>query len=620
MNEFSPRFIGLPLLLCWIGFGSIAQNDQPCFRILENRGGSETNRVCVGQTMYVSNCSKGTNLSYQFSDNLSRTTDSSFVYSSPGIYRITQFGTFNARGDTLSKQVQVLSTPAPAFLVRYCSKQQVEVQLTDQQYDRFEVSFSGSTPQQLVRNGIATASFPDASPRQVRVSGFYNGLSCKKDTLFTILPVNTAAVPLWQNVFQPAPGSINLSFSTQPQFQYQLFQQQDEGPETELAVFNPPAANPQLFTQQNLNPTSTYRYRVRVTDGCGITQASIQIQTLRLNLEAVPDQHTLSWPVYTGESFSRYEVLKNGKVVYTQPNPNLLGYIDNDLRCRQTYTYQLAVRLSNGLLLLSPEVKATASSLKAPAALENVSVSAVQNKTQLNWNKISGAVYYQIRSSTEGGSFVLLDSILTPPFNTSLFESRVCYQVVYRDSCGNLSAASTEVCPVFLTQNGSMLSWTPYQGWQGGAEAFYLEKLDAKGNVQQEVWLGLSLQYALPDVDTSSQLLRLRIRAVRDTLTSFSNTLLVEQGARLTLPTAFTPNQDQLNDLYQAEGLFIDKASMKVFSSWGQLLFTTQDLKQGWDGNIAGNPAPAGNYVCQVEATDFTGKKLTRQATFTLIR
>jgi gliding motility-associated-like protein len=65
----------------------------------------------------------------------------------------------------------------------------------------------------------------------------------------------------------------------------------------------------------------------------------------------------------------------------------------------------------------------------------------------------------------------------------------------------------------------------------------------------------------------------------------------------LTVPNAFTPNQDGLNDLFLASGVNISYFRMQVFNRWGELLFETNDLSEGWDGRKNGINCPSDVYV-----------------------
>jgi gliding motility-associated-like protein len=47
---------------------------------------------------------------------------------------------------------------------------------------------------------------------------------------------------------------------------------------------------------------------------------------------------------------------------------------------------------------------------------------------------------------------------------------------------------------------------------------------------------------------------------------------------------AFTPNNDGKNDVFYAYGNNITKFNMKIFNRWGEQIFESNSLQDGWDG------------------------------------
>jgi gliding motility-associated-like protein len=88
------------------------------------------------------------------------------------------------------------------------------------------------------------------------------------------------------------------------------------------------------------------------------------------------------------------------------------------------------------------------------------------------------------------------------------------------------------------------------------------------------------------------------------------------------VPTAFTPNGDKINDNFKilSTGPAILKF-FRVYNRWGQEIFTSHNINNGWDGNLDGKNMPTGVYVWTFEAIDgLTGEKVIQKGTVTLIR
>jgi gliding motility-associated-like protein len=63
-------------------------------------------------------------------------------------------------------------------------------------------------------------------------------------------------------------------------------------------------------------------------------------------------------------------------------------------------------------------------------------------------------------------------------------------------------------------------------------------------------------------------------------------------------PNAFTPNQDGKNDSFRPIlGCEILDYKLYIFNRWGEMIFTTTDRNEGWDGMIKNQPASADVYV-----------------------
>jgi gliding motility-associated-like protein len=62
----------------------------------------------------------------------------------------------------------------------------------------------------------------------------------------------------------------------------------------------------------------------------------------------------------------------------------------------------------------------------------------------------------------------------------------------------------------------------------------------------------------------------------------------------LFIPNAFTPNEDGINDLFQASSQNLMALEMRVYNRYGELVFFTDDILKGWNGSMMN-----GDYYCQ---------------------
>lgn len=103
---------------------------------------------------------------------------------------------------------------------------------------------------------------------------------------------------------------------------------------------------------------------------------------------------------------------------------------------------------------------------------------------------------------------------------------------------------------------------------------------------------------------------------------SARKTLTVLDHCLIEVPTAFTPNNDGLNDFFQPHNaLKALNYEFRVFNRWGQLVFQSRNWREKWDGRINGAYQTTGVFVWMLSYTHRdTGKQVFRKGTVTLIR
>ncbi|MFL5809516.1 MAG: PKD domain-containing protein [Flavisolibacter sp.] len=103
---------------------------------------------------------------------------------------------------------------------------------------------------------------------------------------------------------------------------------------------------------------------------------------------------------------------------------------------------------------------------------------------------------------------------------------------------------------------------------------------------------------------------------------SKQKTIRIYSSCFLAVPSAFTPNNDGLNDfLAPLNAVKAEKLDFKVFNRWGQLIFQTNNWKHGWDGTVKGIPQGTDIYVWYLTYVDRDTKESRQmKGTAALIR
>jgi gliding motility-associated-like protein len=88
----------------------------------------------------------------------------------------------------------------------------------------------------------------------------------------------------------------------------------------------------------------------------------------------------------------------------------------------------------------------------------------------------------------------------------------------------------------------------------------------------------------------------------------------------LLMPTAFTPNNDGLNDVYRIPpNVLLDLGDFSIYNRWGNRIFSTKNITKGWDGKIDGKPTNSGVFIYIISGNS-GGKQIFLKGTFVLMR
>jgi gliding motility-associated-like protein len=78
---------------------------------------------------------------------------------------------------------------------------------------------------------------------------------------------------------------------------------------------------------------------------------------------------------------------------------------------------------------------------------------------------------------------------------------------------------------------------------------------------------------------------------------------------RVSIPNAFSPNNDGNNDLFRPiHSPYVTQVSMTIYNRYGQVVFRSGPLQPAWDGKYNGRQADLGSYAWVVTYVDFSGK------------
>lgn len=88
------------------------------------------------------------------------------------------------------------------------------------------------------------------------------------------------------------------------------------------------------------------------------------------------------------------------------------------------------------------------------------------------------------------------------------------------------------------------------------------------------------------------------------------------------IPSAFSPNNDGKNDVFGSQySCSFTNYEMKIYNRWGQQVFISTNVANGWDGTFKSKPQPSDVYIWQLKYEDnLTGKVVQKNGMVMLLR
>ncbi len=528
-----------------------------------------------------------------------------------------------------SIQVEVYSNVVPAFELYTCSANGVQVNITDTNYDEYILDFDDGTVTTVLSGSMTNHAFGSDGNKSISVRGtnLNSADNCNvSDQTFLALPILPA--PSINLLTVLSETEIQLDFSGLPNVLYRLEISNNGGPfQFVRNLYN---VNSTIITGLQTD-NRYYCFRLQTFDPCtGTLTPSNIICSADFDLTLQNNNIQLDWTT-SNTGVTDYSLNRDGALLTSVPAANS-SYDDNTVVCNTNYCYQLIHNYANGSRSISLSKCGTAFSSDVPTPPANISAQVLVNGVDLIWTQDAAftASEYSVFRGVSGDPFIPIGNTAVPNFSDSEYstEGNYCYRISYTDACNNVSPPSIDACPIRLSGNLNSdntidLNWSEYVGWENGVFEYTVEKFDQNGNLISSNPTGTTTTFIDDVEDPTNQIYTYVIYASAidgGIAQSISNAITVVKEPKLFYPTAFTPNNDGNNDEFKVGGQYISTFEMKIFNRWGEQLYTSTDIDQGWDGTFRGNAVPEGTYAFVADLTDFAGQKFTRSGSVVLLR
>jgi len=341
-------------------------------------------------------------------------------------------------------------------------------------------------------------------------------------------------------------------------------------------------------------PPGNYQFRLAVAESGNITSATCRVysQTFTITVNARPVTTTNNnGPACTGSSLV---LSATGGSVYAWDGPN--GFTAtgtpvtiNDIQVNQAGKYYVTVSSATGC---TQRDSTTIVVNPVPLAVTGFAIDSLCSADSLQLTASGGSNYQWIPST--GLSNANISNPRASPSQTTTYSVIVSNTFSCKDTAmstiGVIPAPVADAGPDKIIFEGESTQLSGSIGGSGNSFSwsppFYINDINALQPVVQ------------PPAD---QMYKLTV------ISGFgcgivSDSVLVKVYKDIFIPTAFTPNNDGLNDTWNIAGLAALKSfRVTVYDRWGQIVFQTKDKPVSWNGMYKGGELPAGVYAYLVE-------------------
>lgn len=209
------------------------------------------------------------------------------------------------------------------------------------------------------------------------------------------------------------------------------------------------------------------------------------------------------------------------------------------------------------------------------------------------------------------------------------------YRVTVFNSCGD-SVTTSNLGKTILLEGlvneerlVNTITWNSYEEWPNGVDYYeiyrsvddqpvpqYLTEVPGSATVYEDdvsellYTEGEFCYYVVAVESPNNQFV---------TQTSTSNILCLTQSPVIWVPNAFVVNGFNREFKPVISFADFDNYKMLVYSRWGDVIFETTDIEEGWDGSFRGELVPEGLYAFYISVADGAGRIFEERGTVTML-
>jgi gliding motility-associated-like protein len=348
------------------------------------------------------------------------------------------------------------------------------------------------------------------------------------------------------------------------------------------------------------------------------------------------------WPV---DHYELFRQVDNGAWILLTPMGSATQYVESNIQADHQYCYVLkAVGSMAGQTALSNKVcritayppvpqwnyirTVTVGASNEVLVVDSMDTAAFTRRLLLE-RSYNGLPWEQIAVMPGGAGPV----VTFTDADVMTTERSYTYRVQVEDSCGSLVRTSNVGNSILLNVSpdpGGLnhLRWNGYVQWAGAVSGYAVYRSVADGPFQLvggtapgqwEFADDVNDLYLTPGKFCYYVEAQETGNPAGIDATSASNIACTVQQGEVWVPNAFI--ESGINNRFKPVLAFADvqRYEFSIFNRWGQLIWTTNNPDQAWDGRVDGTVVPQGVYAWYCSIQDGNGKTVERKGTVTFI-
>ena len=400
-------------------------------------------------------------------------------------------------------------------------------------------------------------------------------------------------------------------------------------------------------------------YRLRSIDTAGTKSLLSDSMTTIYTFPYIEENNCIKhirvhWTSYGGwkTGVTKYDVycsINNGAYFLLGTSSGISNeFYHNGIADSTSYSYYVRATSATGQTSTSNSVRTYTDFLDKPIFI-NADYATVENSSiKLEYSLDDSAEvrnYRLMRADSINGSYNEVVTYYNWPLDKMEYkdnnvnpENVYFYRLDAIDPCGNIILSSNDAknIKINVTSNNDftpVITWDRYIDWLGGDVEYNVYRIiNSSTKLIYTSYIGVNYykdEIPQEEISKISGKVCYMVEAKEGPgnpygVQGYSRSTIkcLEQESYVVMPDAFTPNNDQINDIFKPLAIFISNEDYRfeIFNRWGESIYYTTDPSEGWDGRDSkGRVSPENIYYYLLKYTNFYGETFKLAGEVTLL-